>query len=351
MVRSYNSSFSFISYRDYRSTPCEAPAWACRLNRLDSMECCPPRYSCRALCVSAVGAPEILARFITDDDPFRSWKGDVPGHAQQQGDGTRARKRRIVSSASDDMLTEPQDYPEPPSPPPPYTSNHEWTSIDYPRVVQTTPRRDKGKNKTSGVAPRSSRKAGVRTTQPRREPRHHHTRTAPLPRGGSSRPPANDAFDFSFNNNTATSSNATADDADPTDDVDEQMDWIGGKLAQLIEEGKKALGTEVVVMSEAQEDEVDDGSGAWVSDEEAENGWRRSGSIRRRGSTASRYNPASLGRKSAAPSHPTTPQKPTQTTPALPSFDGVGDEGCESPEIREMMERARAKFTGRTGAR
>lgn len=45
------------------------------------------------------------------------------------------------------------------------------------------------------------------------------------------------------------------------------MDWIGDRISKLIEEGKKALGTEVVVMSDAKEDEVDDGSGAWEEDE------------------------------------------------------------------------------------
>jgi hypothetical protein len=41
------------------------------------------------------------------------------------------------------------------------------------------------------------------------------------------------------------------------------MDWIGDKLSKLIEEGKKALGREVVVMSDAKEDEVDEGTGCW----------------------------------------------------------------------------------------
>jgi len=41
------------------------------------------------------------------------------------------------------------------------------------------------------------------------------------------------------------------------------MDWIGDKLTQLIQEGQKALGREVVVASDAQEDEIDDGTGAW----------------------------------------------------------------------------------------
>lgn len=45
-----------------------------------------------------------------------------------------------------------------------------------------------------------------------------------------------------------------------------KIDWIGGKLAQLIEEGKRALGTEIVVSSDAPEDEIDDGSGNWADE-------------------------------------------------------------------------------------
>jgi len=41
------------------------------------------------------------------------------------------------------------------------------------------------------------------------------------------------------------------------------MDWIGDKLSALIAEGKRALGAEIVVMSDAKEDEVDDGTGVW----------------------------------------------------------------------------------------
>ena len=47
------------------------------------------------------------------------------------------------------------------------------------------------------------------------------------------------------------------------------MDWLGDRLSQLIEEGKRALGTEIVVSSEVPEDEVDDGNGDWIEDENA----------------------------------------------------------------------------------
>ena len=62
------------------------------------------------------------------------------------------------------------------------------------------------------------------------------------------------------------------------------MDWIGDKLSMLIEQGKRALGTEVVVMSEAKEDEVDDGSPGWEEEEEDNDQPRRtpscSGSVK-----------------------------------------------------------------------
>ena len=61
------------------------------------------------------------------------------------------------------------------------------------------------------------------------------------------------------------------------------MDWIGDKLSMLIQQGKRALNAEVVVSSDAIEDEVDDGSDAW--EEENDMGktslrHSRSGSVR-----------------------------------------------------------------------
>jgi len=49
-------------------------------------------------------------------------------------------------------------------------------------------------------------------------------------------------------------------DLEPESD---QMDWIGDRLTRLILEGQKALGREIVVMSDAKEVEVDDGSNDW----------------------------------------------------------------------------------------
>ncbi|KZT43107.1 hypothetical protein SISSUDRAFT_738797 [Sistotremastrum suecicum HHB10207 ss-3] len=52
-------------------------------------------------------------------------------------------------------------------------------------------------------------------------------------------------------------------------ELDRQIDWMGAKLSALIEQGRRALNTEVVVLSEAKEDEVDDGTGNWVEEGQA----------------------------------------------------------------------------------
>lgn len=65
------------------------------------------------------------------------------------------------------------------------------------------------------------------------------------------------------------------------------MDWIGDKLSMLIEQGKRALNTEVVVMSDAKEDEVDDGSGAWQEEEDEDDRGGRSRPSSRAGSIRS----------------------------------------------------------------
>jgi len=60
--------------------------------------------------------------------------------------------------------------------------------------------------------------------------------------------------------------------ADDDDDVDGQMEWMSSRLASLINEGKKALGAEVVLKDDRdqiEEDEgiMDDGADGWRDDE------------------------------------------------------------------------------------
>ena len=140
------------------------------------------------------------------------------------------------------------------------------------------------------------------------------------------------------------------------------MDWMGGRLARLIEDGKKALGKEVVVMSEAQEDEEDDGSGNW--EEEANPGTSsgrasRSGSVRRK--DKSHATGFASPPRTASPRRQQFPTLTSHSSSALPipgrsthstSVDTVqsyhsfrGDESqWQSPELRESMERARAAY-------
>ncbi|KAF8141898.1 hypothetical protein EV363DRAFT_1443814 [Boletus edulis] len=76
-----------------------------------------------------------------------------------------------------------------------------------------------------------------------------------------------------------------AGDVEP--DVD-QMDWIGDRLTRLIQEGQKALGREIVVMSDAKENEVDDGSDTWEEEQHSQPVPSVAGpSISRRGSVRS----------------------------------------------------------------
>jgi len=152
--------------------------------------------------------------------------------------------------------------------------------------------------------------------------------------------------------------------------VEDQMDWIGDKLSMLIEEGKRALGREVVVMSETREDEVDDGSGAWEEEEGQKK--RRPGNLNLIGGGgglppyASRTPSASpRGAKfdfSFAPSS----SVPVGITPSRsrglsPDVGGAGTPSSwqervqedqrtwESPELRESMEKARARAKERAG--
>ncbi|KAG7093394.1 hypothetical protein E1B28_007075 [Marasmius oreades] len=167
-------------------------------------------------------------------------------------------------------------------------------------------------------------------------------------------------FDFSFQSTSQSSS--TSKQLANEVEVEDQMDWIGDKLSMLIEEGKRALGREVVVSSECAADEVDDGSGGWV--EEHEDGGRgksRSSSPRR---VRRKESQRRLGiRHSPTSSHsgslPSSPPFSSSTFPASQAMaygslgsTAVGSgSACESPEIRESMERARRKAMEARAAR
>ena len=139
------------------------------------------------------------------------------------------------------------------------------------------------------------------------------------------------------------------------------MDWMGGRLAQLIEDGKKALGKEIVVMSEAQEDEEDDGNGNWEEEDDPDAsicGPSRSGSVRRRGRlhvpgtpppTASprrqQFSTAHLSHScSAIPIPARVAQDHSADSTRLCSSFREDEDNWQSPELRMNMERARASY-------
>lgn len=170
------------------------------------------------------------------------------------------------------------------------------------------------------------------------------------------------------------------------------MDWIGDHITHLIQEGQKALGREIVVMSEAKEDEVDDGSDAW--EEEPDNRLvpsHSSPSISRRGSVRSlrrahrprdlplppSYSPYPISPPSSASPRkhqfeldsvhhspgrstrgglavPCTPRRIARGTsvesdvfaPIVSSFK-EDESAWQSSELRESMERARARYLQR----
>ncbi|KAI0272422.1 hypothetical protein BC834DRAFT_921892 [Gloeopeniophorella convolvens] len=183
--------------------------------------------------------------------------------------------------------------------------------------------------------PRHKKTRATPTAVRRSATRHRKTRAqVKLPvspprqsRQPSPQRPVNVRPEFDFDNST-----------EPVDEFD-KMDWMGSRLAQLIEDGKKALGKEVVVMSEAQEDEEDDGSGNWEEEVDPKASMSRtslSGSIRRKG------RPQALGTSSASYSSPFLSPPPT-ASPRRPHLREDGSE-WQSPELRDSMERARAAY-------
>lgn len=150
------------------------------------------------------------------------------------------------------------------------------------------------------------------------------------------------------------------------------MDWIGDRIAKLIEEGKKALGKEIVVMSDAKEDEVDDGSGAWEEDDEPDDRSIRSSPRKRTKAPRNIGLPPSYSSQHLGLPSPSSPgfsissrvrpnAVPSQTlpfhtrtssfensSPTLPSSSYKESEGdWQSLEIKASMEKARQLYLSR----
>ncbi|OSX64106.1 hypothetical protein POSPLADRAFT_1045228 [Postia placenta MAD-698-R-SB12] len=226
------------------------------------------------------------------------------------------------------------------SPPPPYEQG-EWVP---PKVTPPTPRS------------RKSRHVAGRRTQPR----HRKTHSRPMHASNSSASIGSSAAsympippEFSFSAPTADP------EPDADEDEDDQMSWIGDKLTSLIAEGQRALGKEIVVMSEAPEDEEDNGTDDWVE----EDGGRAQSShgglppySSRHGSpllSASprrdRFDLSSSYATSYARSIPGSPRRrgreASVESDRFASTSFQEDESAwQTPELREAMERARQRY-------
>jgi len=133
------------------------------------------------------------------------------------------------------------------------------------------------------------------------------------------------------------------------------MNRIQDRLAQLIEEGKRALSREVVVMSDAKEDEIDDGSSAWEEENDyhhhqSASSSRRLGSSRRVTKRSRAQNPfygswnGSNHSSTTAIHVPTTLKRTPTKTSADVIIEREDENAWESPELRETMRLAREKI-------
>jgi hypothetical protein len=155
------------------------------------------------------------------------------------------------------------------------------------------------------------------------------------------------------------------------------MDWIGDKLSMLIEQGKRALNAQVVVSSDAKEDEVDDGSDGWEeeSDRRRSSPRSRSGSVRHSkrprtlnlgpGQSTHHVHHTPFALSSSSPgfadfNFPMSSSVPNtsfvsgySTLPASQSTTSLNNISIEDPstfesrELRESMDRARQRLMAR----
>lgn len=156
------------------------------------------------------------------------------------------------------------------------------------------------------------------------------------------------------------------------EEPEDQMDWIGDRISQLIQEGKKALGAEVVVMSDSKEDEVDDGSGLWEDSDGGEfgsfissrHGRSSPRRTRARRSLLHQSIPGGLGSEFSPPTPPAYDLSTNATFPGSPSMVQSAVEPAslnsstssttgwvresendwQSEQMKESMERARAVY-------
>jgi hypothetical protein len=181
------------------------------------------------------------------------------------------------------------------------------------------------------------------------------------------------------------------DDEDASGEFGDQMDWMSDRLRGLIEEGKRALGKEIVIMTEGVEDEeasaIDDGAEGWEEEDADERPKSRTGGTRPGSRNRMNRRPSALNLSSSLPSSssftfhspmasprprraltpgaaklnfsrpPSSPRlgpppatdgevkvlfEPSDPRPETPTSSSVLDEG--SRQLRESMERVRKAY-------
>ncbi|KAG1817126.1 uncharacterized protein BJ212DRAFT_1351020 [Suillus subaureus] len=255
--------------------------------------------------------------------------------------------------------------------PPPYHPG-DWVPEQY-KDIQVTPPTPKSRKPRSTP---SVRRSGTRHRRVRTRGRPVTPSRSVSPALMAHPPPE---FDF-------VHVNQDEDEEEDEPEADE-MDWIGDRLSRLIQEGHRALNTEVVVMSEAKEDEVDDGSGDWEEEQPtAGPSVSRRSSFRRTHrprdiqppsysafTSSSSPSPSPRKRKFVSDAVHLSPDRQDFSRLSVPSTprritceSSMDIGGCttvtssfkedvsawQSPELRESMERARAQYLQRRmGAR
>lgn len=267
-------------------------------------------------------------------------------------DCPRWRNRGKLSQEQPRNETAPEPDFDALAPPPPYDApshHHHKQDFKVPEPVHVVP-----------ISPPSSPKKPrhAQHSRPNKRPVTHRRR-----KSHRTHPDHHHSFSSSWDPYCPQSSTRSELESD-IDQVEDKMDWIGDKLSMLIEQGRRALHTHVVVSSDAKEDEVDDGSDAWEEEHDVNRtsprqSRSRSGSVRQ----FKRPKPLNLGAGPSTSSayhihHPSSPHftdlgfpsAPLPTSHSTASLNNISTEDpstYESPELRESMDRARQRLMSR----
>ncbi|EMD39191.1 hypothetical protein CERSUDRAFT_112868 [Gelatoporia subvermispora B] len=228
-------------------------------------------------------------------------------------------------------------------PPPPYEQG-EWVPPKSQPLPEPEP------ITVSRVTPSSPRKKARHTVSHRPAPRHRRAGSR-IPASGSlnsslhaARPSIPSEFGFGLRNSMA---------AEPEEEPEDKVSTLNQRLAALIADGQRALGKEIVLLSEDQSEPEDDGVEGWVEDDSMGGSAPVASTSSSTGFSSPRlpaYSPPRTAVGTGAifaamqtPTHSRGPSAEPFTTPAAREEE---DEWM-SPELRESMEQARQRYQRR----